>query len=326
MAVSRARWLVPFAAAVVGASVLAAPAPARAEPTNKEKADGLFREGRAASQTGDYATACAKFADSQALDPSVGTQLNLGDCSEHLGKWVVARAYFRDSIIKLDATDPRVVQARERLQVLEARLPKLTVTLAAGAPAGTVVRCDGRTLAEAELGAAVPTDPGEHTCVAVAAGRAESPQLVSLKEGTQGALEVAPGAPLPPGTVRETPGPVTPGAVSSKRTIGWIVGGVGVAGLALAGVSGLVLLGEKSAVDSGCHGKTSCNADALAAISANKTWVPVNTVAWIVGALGVGVGAFLILTSKDGAPSSSARVGAMLLPGGGGVSTLVTFQ
>jgi hypothetical protein len=318
-----ARWLVPFAATVVAASFVAAPA--RAEPTNREKADALFREGRAASQTGDWATACAKFAGSQSLDASVGTLLNLGDCSEHLGKWVVARAYFRDAIIKLDPSDPRVGQARERLKVLEGHLPKLTVTLAASAPAGTIVRCDGRALESAELGAPVPTDPGDHTCVAVAPGRAEVPQKVTVQDGAAAALEVVPGDPLPSGTPRETPPAVVmTGGGPSKRTIGWIVGGVGVAGLAVAGVSGLVLLGEKSTADSGCTNKTACNADALAAISANKTWLPVNTVAWIVGAVGVGVGAYLILTSKDGAPT--ARVGAMLLPGGGGASAQVVFE
>jgi hypothetical protein len=296
---------------------------ARAEPTGREKADVLFREGRAASQTGDWATACAKFAESQALDPSVGTQLNLGDCSEHLGKWVVARAYFRDAIIKLDPADPRVMQARDRLKVLEGHLPKLTVTLAASAPPGTAVRCDGRVLAEAEVGAPVPTDPGEHTCVAVAAGHAEVPQKVTVTEGVAAALEVAPGEVLPERT-REAPGPTTPSSPSTKRTLGWVSLGIGGAGLVLAGVSGLVLLGEKSTVDSGCHGKTACNADALAAISANKTWLPVNTAAWIVGAVGVGAGAFLLLTSKDGQPT--ARVGAMLVPGGGGASAQVVFE
>ncbi len=316
----RARWLVPFA--VLATSL--APATAYAEPTNREKADALFKDGRTASQAGDYATACAKFADSQALDPSIGTQLNLGDCSEHLGKFVVARAYFRDAIIKLDPSDARVMQARERLKVLEPRMPKLTVTLASSAPAGTVVKCDGRALAEAELGVPVPTDPGEHSCVAVAAGRAESPQTITLKEAGQGTLEVAPGDPLPGPGPGARPTPTILAGGNSKRTIGLIVGGVGVAGLALAGVSGLVLLGEKSAVDSGCQGKTNCNADAQSAISANKTWLPVNTVAWIVGIAGVGVGAFLVLTSgKDGAPA--ARVGATLLPGGGGASAQVTF-
>jgi len=319
----RARRFFPFAAALAVASLAATSA--RAEPTNKEKADALFREGRAASQTGDWATACAKFADSQALDPSVGTQLNLGDCSEHLGKWVVARAYFRDAIIKLDPNDPRVLNARERLKVLEGHLPKLTVTLAASAPAGTVVRCDGRTLADGEVGAPVPTDPGEHTCVAVAAGRAEVPQKVTVVEGAAASLEVVPGDPLPPGTRHDdAPPPIVTTGAPSRRTIGWIVGGVGVAGLAVAGISGLVLLGEKSAVDSGCTGKTNCNADALAAVAANKTWLPVNTVAWIVGAVGVGVGAYLVFTSKDGAPA--ARVGATLLPGGAGAGAQVTFQ
>lgn len=305
----RAWWPVLFVAGVVTLAT-----PARAQ-TNKEKADALFREGRAASQTGDYATACAKFGESEALDPSIGTQLNLGDCSEHLGRWVAARTYFRDAILKLDPADPRVVAARDRLNVLETRIPRLTVSLAQSAPPGTTVKCDGKALGADEVGTPVPRDPGEHTCVAVAPGRQEKPQTVTLKESSTGELTVAPGDPIPVGPVGGDVQPL-PQSGSGKRTAGFIVGGIGVASLVFAGISGVIILNEKSTADSGCPGKTNCSPDALSAISANKTWLPINMVAWIVGVAGVGTGAYLVITGKDDKPA--ARVGAMLLPGGAG--------
>jgi hypothetical protein len=211
--------------------------------------------------------------------------------------------------------------------VLEPKLPKLTVTLAAGAPAGTTVRCDGRLLTEGELGAPIPVDPGEHSCVAIATGRAQQAQSVTVKEATSTDLVVTIGAPLPKGESKTEGTKVTAGGDATKRTLGWVSLGVGAAGLALAGISGLVLIGEKSTVDSGCQGKTNCNADALSAISANKTWVPINTVAWIVGAVGVGAGVFLLVTSKSDPAASApiARVGIGAIGGGVGASTQVAF-
>ncbi|MFO0567610.1 MAG: hypothetical protein U0263_18270 [Polyangiaceae bacterium] len=48
-------------------------------------AEALFNAGRDAVKAGDYPTACAKFRESNRLDPAPGTVLNLADCEEHLG-------------------------------------------------------------------------------------------------------------------------------------------------------------------------------------------------------------------------------------------------
>ena len=64
---------------------------------DKATAEALFAEGRRLMSSGDYKTACPKFAASQKLDPGLGTSLNLADCYEKLGKTASAWAEFRDA-------------------------------------------------------------------------------------------------------------------------------------------------------------------------------------------------------------------------------------
>jgi len=300
-------------------------APARADDASRARADAVFREGRAAAEAKDFATACARFAESQRLDASSGTLLNLGDCSEHLGKWVAARDYFREAILRLDPSDPREAIAKQRLRALEVRAPRLTVSLAEGTPPGDVA-CDGRAFAKAALGEAAVVDPGVHTCTFVAPGFTEMRKSVTLREGgaERIVLGVGPAKPAAPPARAPSPDAARPPSDGGGRTAGLAIAGVGFAGLALAGVSGLVIVNEKSRADRGCHDKAGCDADALSAISANKTWLPINTVAWIVGAVGVGAGAYLILSHKD--RPNVAAFGARPLPGGAAATATVSFQ
>jgi tetratricopeptide (TPR) repeat protein len=60
------------------------------EPPNND-ADTLFHAGREAMRRGDYATACARFASSQSLDPAIGTTLNLARCLAKQGRSAEAR-------------------------------------------------------------------------------------------------------------------------------------------------------------------------------------------------------------------------------------------
>lgn len=295
--------------------------PAAAPPRDPAAAEALFAEARDALDRGKLDVACAKLIESQRLDPAPGTLLNLADCEERRGRLLDARLRWLESIAALPQGDDRLPIAKDRLAALEQRLPWLTLRLAPGAPRGVAVAQDGVALGEGSLGAAVPVRPGEHEVVVTAPGREERRVRVTLQEGERRELTLEVGALLAPPAPRPAPVPApAPDAGDGRRmrrTLGFVAGGVGLAGIGAAVVSGILLDGKKAAVEEHCDEQRYCDAEGLDAAAAGRTLLPVNTVAWVVGIAGVGAGAALILTSGG---EEKARVKAAVLPGGAGMS------
>src|ERR1700739_4895192 len=94
-----------------------------------DAAFALFQEGRELSAKGDYAGACAKFSASLALRRKLGTVLNLGDCSEHLGRTATAHAHFMEaaSIARAEGDPARVKYANERADAVAGKVPHLVL-------------------------------------------------------------------------------------------------------------------------------------------------------------------------------------------------------
>ena len=61
-------------------------------------ASRLFAEGRELAKRGDHAAACQAFIESYALEPAVGTLLNLARCDEELGAPARAWVKYREVI------------------------------------------------------------------------------------------------------------------------------------------------------------------------------------------------------------------------------------
>src|SRR5262245_8861552 len=89
--------------------------------TDRIAAETLFVEGRKLVEEGSVEAGCAKLAESQTLDPAVGTLVNLADCHERLGRLATAWREFREAAAlaarKSDARREELAMSRaERIE------------------------------------------------------------------------------------------------------------------------------------------------------------------------------------------------------------------
>lgn len=284
-------------------------------------AEALFESGRDAVARGDYERGCQQLRESNRLEPAVGTQFNLADCEEKRGKLSTAWTLFRAVAEKVPEGDERAVIARERADALNGRLPKVTLRLAADAPTETTVRDGDIELGSASFGVPIPIDPGPHEFIVSAPGRPTRKFHVMFREGETQLLEVRPGGSSEPETRPAVEGPATatpaPSRGSSTRTLGWVLGGVGVAGIGVGAVAGIMVLGKKNTADEACPAKQCTDKSGLEAIDAAKTFQVVSNVGWVVGVLGLGFGTYFVLT---GGEKATTTVGFAPIPEGGRLS------
>jgi hypothetical protein len=265
-----------------------------------------FREGRALMQSGDYAAACARFAESQRLEPAPGTLLNIGQCEDKQGHLLAARDAFERAAASYAPGDRRRTFALDQALAVEKRIPKLVVKLASGAPVSTTVRSGATRI---ELDRAQLMDPGEVVLTVSAPGRQTQRVTVILREGQTHELAVEPGGeagPPKPGvtapasstaTASTSTSTGTRGERGSTRTIGFVVGGVGVAGLVVGAVTGIAAMGKASTVEEHCDANMACDPEGLEAASSGDTLALVSTISFAVGLAGVAAGSVLVLTS-----------------------------
>jgi hypothetical protein len=165
MPIFRCRWVLVL-------PVLLAPAVARAG--DAAAAQAMFDEAKQLTADGHYAAACPKFAESQRLDPGLGTQFHLADCLQHIGRVASAWAQFREveSQAHTRGETGRERVARDRAAALEPFLPKLKILPHEGeAASGITIQRDGIDVGREQWGVEVPIDPGTHVVTLTAPGR-----------------------------------------------------------------------------------------------------------------------------------------------------------
>ncbi|MCA9645218.1 MAG: tetratricopeptide repeat protein [Myxococcales bacterium] len=138
---------------------------ARATPGATEsslKAAQLFDSARDLMRQGDFATACKLLKESQALEPSDGTRLNLGVCNERQGKLATALEHYQAVLLSAENQGhaERARFARERLEALRPKVSYIEVRSAGATPQS--LELDTRPLGVARIGQRISVDPGEH--------------------------------------------------------------------------------------------------------------------------------------------------------------------
>lgn len=165
------------AAAIALVALLAAPAGALGAPrTDAEKqAQLLFDEGMRLMSQKRFSDACPKLAQSQELDPGMGTQFRLAECYEKLGKLASAYdAYVAVMEAARAAKKPdRESVAQRRAAALEPKIPRLTIDVPTSVSSleGVEIERDGKPVDRKLWGTAVPVDAGDHTVSVKAPGR-----------------------------------------------------------------------------------------------------------------------------------------------------------
>jgi len=329
------------------------------------RADAMFNAGKALVDAGQYADACAKFAESKRLVPGLGVTLYLADCYEHVGRSASAWTEFRSAEgLARERGDRRADVARARAQAIEPKLSRLTIAVSPSIPRTALqILRDGAPVAQEELGLAVPVDPGEHVVVVSSPGRktrtlvaqvgpdhqAATVPIDSLDETETTASASAASPPAAPALPATTASPATTAApataspattaapattatattTSGGATVRWIgvgVGAIGVVGLGVGSVLGLAAMSKRDQSNSGpCDPTDHCTSPGLSLRQDALNDATGSTVAFLVGGIALATGAVLYVTAPHGSANTGIVVAPVPMAGGGGAIVRAAF-
>jgi hypothetical protein len=322
-----ARRFAPLLLAV--AVHLASARTARAQAGNDNAAAvELFNRGRRLMEAKNYAEACPLFAESMRLDPLGGTLLNLAFCYELDNRTATAWAYYNDllSRSRREGRPDRVSFATKHLATLGPKLSRWTLAMGPSEKlVGVEVLRDGQVVPRQLWGVELPIDPGLHQLEVRAPDykswavafrsipgqslTTEVPLLEPQPFDTD--LTQGPSTP-PPALVLEAsrpgpPGASTPPEPDTGRTLaGIVVGGVGAISLGLGTYFGLTAFTKRDDAQAlcrvGCTNKEHDRAEGL--YDSGERFAHLSTASFGIGLVGVGLGAYFLLT----APNASTRV------------------
>jgi hypothetical protein len=268
----------------------------------------LLREGNALVAEADFTAALEKFQAAYALYPSAKLLINIGTSLRYLGRNAdAARSYER--YLAHPEADP---QRRAELERILDEISLVTGLLHIEVdPPDTIVRVDGHTLTGRAGARTFRVDPGEHTLVGERAGFATVVRTVSIARGAEQEVPLVltrPGAPSP--RVVEVAGP------DATSTAGYVVGAIGLGGLALGAIVGGLALSNDAAADEHClpDAPSVCDQQGVELGDTAYTQGIVSVIGLAAGGALGALGLVLVLAAPDssedgGAPVVTLRVG-----------------
>ena len=308
----RAWYRIPsFAAAVATLSISSIAWGAEPDDATKATARDLAQRAAMAYDSSDYQTAQDLFHRAYALVPAPTLSVREARALEKLGRWVEAvEAYVRTLRSELGPDAPDVFvkaqrDARQELADLRPRVPRLKVVLEGAAASGSViVTLDGRPLRPALIGVDTLADPGQHTVDAAAPDGTHSTEVVTLAEADSKTVVLR----ISATTASTSNAPQRPGLdvvanhrpepPSAQRTWGFVALGIGIAGVGAGAVTGLLAADRHASAEQSCPGDRCLEGSAGADdVEAFRTLRTASIIAYVTGAIGVGLGTTLLITA-----------------------------
>lgn len=209
-----------------------------------QKAEALFREGKALMDKGKFTEACEAFEGSYRKDPATSTLLNLANCREKNGQYASAWGAFIEAERQTRGSADPAQQAinslaKERFAALEPRLSHLTINVPDDSRVdGLVITRDGEPVDAAEWNRSLPEDIGTHLIEGKAPGYEPWKTTVTIGAERETKAVTVPAWKRLPGKV---PTPelevVDTSPFTAKRKLA-----IGLAGLGVVGVGGGIVL------------------------------------------------------------------------------------
>ena len=199
---------------------------------------------------------------------------------------------------------------------------------------------DGK-LATPERGTEVTffLDAGRHDLVVDFGEDRARAQTVEATAGGSTRLTLS-APPRPPAPVPAKPASVTPAPTnappvatsepartsSASKTWGFVLGGVGIAGLAAGSVFGALAIAKNSSSKDTCDANNVCDAGGKSLRDDARTFGDVSTVAFIAGGALLATGAILLLTAPKASAEKTGRLEATPMIGASGGGVLLRGQ
>jgi hypothetical protein len=348
------RILCTAALIALHASEAGAQAPTTAQ---KSQARDLADEGERQFNAGNYKKAYELFVQAEALVHRLPFLVMAARSQERMGSLVEARALYERVVAEDLGANPKkqLVTAQEEakkgLEAIKPRIPSVQIVLTR-APSNVRVRIDGAEVPPERIGQPVEVNPGTRRIVASVSGMDKQSASVTLKEGARDRVELtfsegaspssselasAPSPPFvedpsssahppPAPTARPMPSgaPSSLGSNGAPQTsagspfpaiIAFAVGGAGV----LTGVvAGALFISNNKTILSQCPGNQ-CPQRLADDIDDAKTMGRLALAGLIIGAAGIGVGTWLVVTSPDPTSTPSTVTQVWLGPSSIGV-------
>jgi hypothetical protein len=272
------------------------------------RAERRFKEGEQLFDSKKYAEACTAFAESHDLDPKLGTLLNLAYCHEMQGKVATAWNEFNEAAAwaAQRGQNDREAFAHQRAMELARKMPRVEVEVAPGI---TLVEIDDEPLSSARWGKAVFLDPGDHRLRAAAPGKKSRLIHFRVEPGMSfSEIVLTPLEDEPPPAIKlDDRDAVSEASANRRRTITFIVGGVGVLGLAVGTFFGVRTLQKRDHAKNHCLGSI-CDAEGVEAYDDAHAAATVSTIAYGVGLAAGAAATYLLITAPSRAKPVTVSV------------------
>ncbi len=325
---------------MLGLSLTLVPRAAQAGDDEVVRAREQFRDGVALMAAKDWSGALAKFKSVAQVKMTPQVAFNIAECEENLGKLVSALGNYRLALAQsADGSAPMVAStAPERIAAIEPRIASLTLKRTEVTPnPNATIELDGAEVSQAQIGKALPVDPGARSVRVMVGGKVIKSETVTMKEGESRSLEVVVPGPTVVGDVPPPDGATTTEVATGPSAPGIALTVVGGASL----VVGFVMIGLRQGaigdLDELCGGDTTCPPSAQDTYDSGRLYTGLAEVTVPVGVIGLGIGIALLATgvgaphgpSPSDAPADAAPAPELtgFAPGAdlGGVSVVGRF-